>query len=147
MRKGETDRVTMSQADVNAVNGSEATPVDGSGETLPPIMPHLTHSTATLDQLYPRVEAPSEHQLEDMLDDRDDGVFQYGLRTAVKILEQSQAEGRKRRPEETTTTAPPTTTPTTSTTVAVFPLHERLPHQVQLRAPLRLPPQDERGET
>ena len=85
-------------------------------EPLPPIMPHLTCSATTLNQLYPSVEAPSDEQLEDMLDDRADGVFQHGLKVAQKILVQNQAEGRKRRPEETTTTAPPT--PTTATAIA-----------------------------
>ena len=100
---------------MNGVQGSGTETSEPMEETLPPIMPHLTCSATTLNQLYPRVEAPSDQQLEDMRDDRGDGVFQHGLRGAAQILEQSQADGRKRRPEEPPTTS---TTPTATTTTA-----------------------------
>ena len=98
------------------VHGSAVSEPDNREEGPPPIMPHLSCSATMLDQLFPRVEAPMEELLYDVLDDRRDGVYQHGLQLAGKILKQSHAEGRRRRPEEptTTATASPTTTASTS---------------------------------
>ena len=92
VRQGESDRATMAQADLNALDGSEAP--DGP----PPIMPHLTCSATTLDQLYPRVVAPDDDMLDDLNSDHADGIYMHGIGIAQKINEQSALNGRMRRP-------------------------------------------------
>ena len=85
----------MSQADLMNVHGSAVPEPDDREEGPPPRMPHLSCSATMLDQLFTRVKAPTEELLEDVLDDRRDGVYQHGLQLAGKILEQSHAEGRR----------------------------------------------------
>ena len=96
MRRGDASRITMADAerDVGAVQTQEE---EHAGETSP-CMPHLDLSEAQLERLYPRLEAPDSDQLDDLQDDRCDIVYQHGLEIARKIREQSQAQGRRRRP-------------------------------------------------
>ena len=97
VRKGESSRLTMAQADVMAVDGSGAD-LSNESDGPPPIMPHLRHSATTLDLLYPKVEAPDDDMLDDLNHDAKDGTFQFGLKIANQIAEQSAADGRRRRP-------------------------------------------------
>ena len=111
----------MAQPDLSKIDGSGTTQNEPPADEPRPIMPHLVCSATDLDGLDPPVEAPSDKQLDDLHDDRSDAVYQHGLRLARQISEQTQSEGRRRRPAELSSTTPTsTTTPTacTSSTTA-----------------------------
>ena len=115
VRKGESSRVTMAQADLNTLDGSGQHPSDDD-EGPPPIMPHLTCSATMLDQLFPSVEAPDDEQLDDLNADETDGTLKHGMRIAEKIVEENALNGRRRRPADEPTPTPATaTTPATTT--------------------------------
>ncbi len=108
VRKGVTARVTMAEAD--RVIGATGSPnelvaqpaarveVAGQMEETSPIMPHLLHSAMRLDELYPAIEAPPDEPLQDIQQDARDAVYQHGLRIAEHIRQQTEVEGRRRRP-------------------------------------------------
>ena len=101
VRKGESDRVTMAQADINKIDGSGTAQNEPTTADEPrPIMPHLVCSATDLDSLYPNVGTPDDEGLDDLGDDRDDAVLQHGLKIAKEINVQSQAQGRRRRPRD-----------------------------------------------
>jgi len=60
-------------------------------------MPHLDLSAENLDILYPPLEAPADDRLEDLVDDKDDSVFQAGLKIAENIRSDMHVRGRRRR--------------------------------------------------
>jgi hypothetical protein len=62
-----------------------------------PTMPHLDLSAENLDILYPPLEAPADDRLEDLVDDKDDSVFQAGLKIAENIRSDMHVRGRRRR--------------------------------------------------
>ena len=100
VRKGESDRATMAQADINRIDGSGTTQNEPQADEPRPIMPHLVCSATDLDNLYPNVGTPDDEGLDDLGDDRDDAVLQHGLKIAKEINDQSQAQGRRRRPRD-----------------------------------------------
>jgi hypothetical protein len=67
-------------------------------EETSPCMPHLTYSASELDARYPPLVAPEDDGLEDLAEDRRDGVFQHGLGIAEEIRAAVAAEGRRRMP-------------------------------------------------
>ena len=97
MRKGESSRVTMANADQDL--GIEDDTV-GNVERMP-VMPHLSVDKADLDRLYPSLEAPESDRHNDIHDDVRDGVYQHGLQIAEEIRAQSESQGRRRRPAST----------------------------------------------
>ena len=114
VRKGDSDRVTMANAanelarveDGRLAPGEhpiQGIPVDeASGEhraETSPVMPHLVHDDDELEELYPRLEAPEDEHLDDLIDDSQDHVYGRGLAIAAEIQAQTAAQGRKRRPE------------------------------------------------
>ena len=69
-----------------------------AGETFP-TLPHLDFSEEDLERLHPRILAPPEEPLHDLLQDEHDAVYQYGLKVAKELEEQADESGRKRHPE------------------------------------------------
>jgi hypothetical protein len=99
MRKGESSRVTMANADQDL--GIEDDTV-GNVERMQ-VMPHLSVDKADLDRLYPSLEAPESDRHDDLHNDARDGVYQHGLQIAEEIRAQSESQGRRRRPAPTPT--------------------------------------------
>ena len=95
MRKGESSRVTMAEAQNDA--GDEE--VAELQEETSPCMPHLTYSAEELDARYPPLVAPEDDGLEDLADDGQDQVYQHGLGIARQIRADVAVQGRRRRPE------------------------------------------------
>ena len=100
VRKGESDRATMAQADLNKIDGSGTTQNEPQADEPRPIMPHLVCSATDLDSLYPNVGTPDDEGLDDLCDEERDAVFQHGLKIAREINEQSRLQGRRRRPRD-----------------------------------------------
>ena len=138
VRDGATSKTTMADAQLNDVGEYGESSVSASSSS--PTMPHLEHSDSELDKLYPSVQTPSEEELVDVADDRQDVVFQSGLRIAEAISLESQTQGRRRRPEpiasqeddkakqETAATArttPQTASEPDETSVSVLARHRR----------------------
>ena len=92
--------MTMAQADINKLDGSGTAQNEPQADEPRPIMPHLVCSATDLDNLYPNVGTPDDEGLDDLGDDRDDAVLQHGLKIAKEINDQSQAQGRRRRPRD-----------------------------------------------
>ncbi len=87
--------------DLDAVMGDDPSVVPpgslGGDDGEPaPVMPHVALSESQLNQLYPRIEAPAEDQLEDLMDDRADQLMDKGLQVAQEIREKARYEGRRR---------------------------------------------------
>ncbi len=64
------------------------------------LMPHLEHTPEELDQLYPPLVPPEDEQMDDLISDDHDAVYQKGLKLATGIQEETSAQGRRRRPLE-----------------------------------------------
>ena len=62
-------------------------------------MPHLDLSPTELDRLYPRIPAPVDERLDDMVDDISDSTLQSGIRIANGIRTAMMTQGRPRRRE------------------------------------------------
>ena len=73
-----------------------------------PTLPHLDFSEEDLERLHPRILAPPEEPLHDLVQDEHDPVYQYGLGVAKELQEQADESGRKRHPEDTTGAVRPT---------------------------------------
>ena len=84
---------TVSRGTVEDAGG----PSDGR-ETFP-TLPHLDFSEEDLERLHPRILAPPEKPLHDLLQDEHDAVYQHGLKVAKELEEQADESGRKRHPE------------------------------------------------
>ena len=69
-------------------------------------MPHLEHSGADLDRLFPSIPPPEDDKLDDLVDDRADVVYQKGLRISEQITAETSAQGRRRRPTLSTLRRP-----------------------------------------
>ena len=69
------------------------------GRETSPTMPHLDFSEEDLERLHPRILAPPEEPMHDLLKDEHDAVFQHGLKLAEEIQEQTDELGRRRSPE------------------------------------------------
>jgi len=65
-------------------------------------MPHLECPAEEIDQLYPSFTVPDEEDLEDLVKDESDCVYEYGKKLAEGIHVQSETDGRRRRPRDTT---------------------------------------------
>ena len=63
------------------------------------VLPHLDFSEEDLERLHPRILAPPEEPLHDLLQDEHDAVYQHGLKVAKELQEQADESGRKRHPE------------------------------------------------
>jgi len=105
VRIGDSSRVTMAQADASinsatSSNGSGAPPA--ASEETSPLMPHLECPAKEIDQLYPSFTVPDEEDLEDLVKDESDCVYEYGKKLAEGIHVQSETDGRRRRPRDTT---------------------------------------------
>ena len=94
MRKGDSSRVTMAEAQ-NDAGDEEVAEVQ---EETSPCMPHLKYSVSELDTRYSPLIAPPDDGLEDISEDRRDGVYQHGLGIAAEIRATVAVEGRRRRP-------------------------------------------------
>ena len=83
-RSGDPSKTTMADAhqSLDSVNGLGQPSCE---EEVPVIMPHLQYSQDDLDKFFPSIEAPSEEELVDMQDDRQDVIYQEGLRIAARI--------------------------------------------------------------
>ena len=64
------------------------------------LMPHLQYTAEELDQLHPSLVPPEDEQMDDLIDDEQDVVYQKGLEVAQGIQEETSAQGRRRRPLE-----------------------------------------------
>ena len=85
------------------ISGVESsTPADmrdeGAALEKPPSMPHLEHSGADLDRLFPSIPPPEDDKLDDLVDDLADAVYQKGIRLSQEITAETTAQGRRRRP-------------------------------------------------
>ena len=101
VRKGDSSRVTMAAA------GRELDGVDGPTF----LMPHLARTQEELDQLHPSLMPPDDEQLEDLVKDTEDAVYQKGLELTEEIRRETSLHGRKKHP---VVAAISRTTPTTS---------------------------------
>ena len=61
-------------------------------------MPHLALAQEELDRLHPSLVPPDDEQLDDLVSDERDGVYQKGLQLAEEIRSQTSLQGRMRRP-------------------------------------------------
>ena len=61
-------------------------------------MPHLALAQEELDRLHPSLVPPDDEQLDDLVSDEKDGVYQKGLQLAEEIRSQTSLQGRMRRP-------------------------------------------------
>ena len=133
-RTGQSDRITMANAsetlgNVDKVSSSERVARvchGGSGASREvsvhhgsgcdyygsgsPAMPHLDFTGHCLDEAYPSIKAPLDEQMDDLVSDARDKVFQHGLQIAEEIRSQMHRDGRRRREPTTTTTTTTTTT-------------------------------------
>ncbi len=96
VRKGESTKMTMAQAEIAAVNGVPGGEIDGEPA---PFMPHIAYAgdAARLDAEHPKIEAPDEDLLDDGAADERDGVYQHGLEIAAGIQRDAEKFGRLRR--------------------------------------------------
>ena len=78
-----------------------------AGETFP-TLPHLDLSDEDLERLHPMIPAPPEEQLDDLLHDDHDQVYQHGLFGATNLQEEADEQGRKRHPDDPAGTVRPT---------------------------------------
>ena len=106
VRNGHSSKVTMAHADkdlgekgLSAVQ-TENTNEDDPQEEQSPGMPHLSHQNAELDKLYPKIHAPEEEPLDDVVTDAADHILNKGMAIAEEIRQASVEQGRRRRPEE-----------------------------------------------
>ena len=97
-----------------------------------PIMPHLTHDKAQLDQNYPSIVPPPDEELRDLTTDECDTVYQAGLRAAEDIRRSMQVLGRRRRIAESAEAAKPNNAGARSAKTTgsrpPAPPQQRLPH-------------------
>ena len=63
-----------------------------------PYMPHVALTQEELDRLHPSLVPPCDEQLDDLVSDERDGVYQKGLRLAEEIRSETSLQGRMRRP-------------------------------------------------
>ena len=84
---------TVSKGSVEDAGGPSVGPT--ARETFP-TLPHLDFSEEDLERLHPRILAPPEEPLHDLLQDDHDPVYQYGLKVAKELQEQADELGRKR---------------------------------------------------
>ena len=98
VRKGESNRTTMAEAD-NELVGTAEEQEDHEEETSP-LMPHTVMDDDALNEQYPPLEAPEDEALDDLQDDSSDAVLKYGLKIAKGIRKQTEEQGRRRRPKE-----------------------------------------------
>ena len=61
-------------------------------------MPHVALTQEELDRLHPSLVPPCDEQLDDLVSDERDGVYQKGLRLAEEIRSETSLQGRMRRP-------------------------------------------------
>jgi hypothetical protein len=62
------------------------------------LMPHLARTQEELDQLHPSLVPPDDEQLEDLVKDTDDAVYQKGLEFAEEIRKETSLHGRRKHP-------------------------------------------------
>ena len=93
---------TVSRGTVEDAGGPSA------GRETFPTLPHLDFSEEDLERLHPRILAPPEEPLHDLVRDEHDPVYQHGLGVAKELQEQADESGRKRHPEDPTGTVRPT---------------------------------------
>ena len=131
LRQGATTKVTMAQAD-SELNGEEVDAVQpesadeaGSQVETSPVMPHLVHSAANLDELYPKLQAPEEELQDSSQDDAHDPVLSKGMAIAEEIRQATLEQGRRRHsssscamPSVSSSTGPGAATRTATTTRA-----------------------------
>ncbi len=107
VRKGESARMTMAQADQELSKVSAADEEqEEEGETSP-TMPHLEHPLDELERLYPKFVSPPDENCEFQEEsDLSDTVFQQGMKVAEEIRRASESQGRKKRPDGTADVSP-----------------------------------------
>ena len=102
LREGDSSKKTMASAggEISGIEDPRPAEEHGSGTApdRPPIMPHLTYPSLELDRLYPSIETPDDDQLDDLVDDSADIVYQKGLRITAEIRAETTSQGRRRRP-------------------------------------------------
>ena len=120
MRTGESGRTRISEADSQeevhtiGVRGAIGVPSDEAAAETPvhetrdlaaaeadvayrPRMPHNELGRAELDVAYPRLEAPDELDLNDLMRLEDDGLYKAGMEVVNGILAEMAEHGRVRR--------------------------------------------------
>ena len=111
MRSGGSSKLTMATAggEISGVESSAPVENYGSGAALnkPATMPHLDYTTTELDVVFPSIIPPSDEQLDDLVDDNADCVYQAGLRISAQISAETSAHGRRRRPIVASLQRPP----------------------------------------
>ena len=98
LREGESSKKTMATAGGEISGIEDPRPAEEHGSGPPPIMPHLTYPSLELDRLYPSIETPDDDQLDDLVDDSADFVYQKGLKITAEIRAETTSQGRRRRP-------------------------------------------------
>ncbi len=95
LRRGNTTKVTMAEAakEIGAIDDDEAPTVT---DVNVPVMPHVQLSAKELEEVYPKLVAPPDEQLEDFVQDDRDMVYQHGLSIAGKIQQEVEEQGRRR---------------------------------------------------
>ena len=61
-------------------------------------MPHLALAQEELDRLHPSLVPPDDEQLDDLVSDERDAVYQKGMQLAEEIRSETSLQGRMRRP-------------------------------------------------
>ena len=97
VRTGNPGKTTMAEAEMSPDDIFELDDEVSKEEAA--VMPHLKYSSADLDKFHPTIETPSDEELIDPYDERQDHVYQKGLKLAEQISRESQSQGRRRRPE------------------------------------------------
>ena len=92
----ELDNVEEGQAEGHGSGAeSQHTTCHGSAAAY---MPHNDLTQEELDERHPSLVPPEDEQLDDLVDDRGDVVYQKGLRIADGIRSETSLQGRIRRP-------------------------------------------------
>ena len=92
----ELDTVEVGQVECHGSGAHEQhATCDGSGAAY---MPHVALTQEELDRLHPSLVPPCDEQLDDLVSDESDGVYQKGLQLAEGIRSETSLQGRMRRP-------------------------------------------------
>jgi len=92
----ELDSVEVGQAECNG-SGAHTQHATCNGSAAP-YMPHSALTQEELDRLHPSLVPPDDEQLDDLVSDERDGVYQKGLQLAEEIRNETSLLGRMRRP-------------------------------------------------
>ena len=92
MAQAEAELDSVDAGQVEHDHGSEAPYCEA------PYMPHLALAQEELDRLHPSLVPPDDEQLDDLVSDERDAVYQKGMQLAEEIRSETSLQGRMRRP-------------------------------------------------